>query len=109
MAHPYSQQTLEAARLLGLEIARARRERRWTAADLAERAGITRTTLRKVEHGDPTVGLGFAFEAAAVVGVPLFDAVSLDDLSKLSSHSANRLALLPTRVRESEQAVHDDF
>ncbi|MBA2317861.1 MAG: helix-turn-helix transcriptional regulator [Euzebyales bacterium] len=57
-------------------MARARRERRWTVAALAERAGISPVTLRKVEKGDPTVALGAAFEVATLLGIHLFGAPS---------------------------------
>ena len=41
--------------VLGLRIAEGRRERRWTQAELCERAGISKATLRNAEHGEPTV------------------------------------------------------
>ena len=106
--HQWSKITSEASQLLGLEVARARKERRWTAAELSERAGITAVTLRKVERGDPTVALGTVFEVATLVGVQLF-CVERDALPDLIVRVQNRLALLPTRVRESSDIVHDDF
>ncbi|MEA3502178.1 MAG: helix-turn-helix domain-containing protein [Actinomycetota bacterium] len=108
VAHTYSRHTREAAQLLGLEIARARRMHHWTAASLSERAGISRMTLHKIENGDPTVGLGIAFEVATLVGVPLFG-VAGEELASLTDRSADRLALLPARIREPEHEVHDDF
>lgn len=96
-----------AARLLGSRIRLARRERRWTLEQLAERVGVTRVTMRKVERGDLTVGLGVAFEAAAVVGVPLFHHDA--DRRRLEArHVDDRLALLPQAVREPTE-VDDDF
>ena len=71
-SRPYSPLTVEAACLLGRHVGAARREHRWTLHELAERVGVTRTTISKVERGDLTVGLGVAFEAAAVLGIPLF-------------------------------------
>jgi len=102
---PYAR---EAAKLLGMQVAAARRERRWSAEELAERAGISPPTLTKVESGDMTVGLGVAFEVAALVGVPLFH----DDRSRLGfevGRAADRLAVLPTRVRRRAGSVNDDF
>ena len=96
--HSYAKPTQEAAELFGLQIARARRERRWTANDLAERAGIARGTLHKLEAGDPTVGMGIAFEVANLLGVPLFGA-GRDELPRLIERSRDRLALLPANVR----------
>ena len=106
-AHPLSPQTVEAARLLGARIQLARRERRWTLQELADRAGVTAVTMRKVERGDPSVRLGVAFEAATLTGVPLFDpdparrrleADRIDD----------RLAVLPRLVRRPME-IDDDF
>jgi transcriptional regulator with XRE-family HTH domain len=106
--HTHSRATLEAARVLGLEVARARRARRWTTADLAERAGISLMTLRKVERGDPSVALGTAFEVATLLGIPLFGA-STEELTELASRGRERLALLPARVRQPLAEVHDAF
>ena len=106
--HQWSKITSEASQLLGLEVARARKERRWTAAELSERAGITAVTLRKVERGDPTVALGTVFEVATLVGVHLFD-IEREALPDLILRVQSRLALLPTRVREPSTMVHDDF
>lgn len=103
----HSRQTVEAAGLLGALIAQARRERRWTAVELAERAGISPTTLRKAERGDPSVAIGTVFELATLVGVRLFDAEP-GELSSLLARARDRLALLPERVR-ARPAVDDDF
>jgi DNA-binding XRE family transcriptional regulator len=99
---------MEAAALLGAEVARARRERSMTTTQLAERAGITRVTLRKVEHGDPTVALGTAFEVAFLVGVQLFGA-SPAELAARTAQASRHLELLPQRIRSSDQDVDDDF
>ena len=106
---PNSPYAVEAARLLGAQIRLARRERRWSQDELAARAGITPRTVSKIEHGDLSVGLGAAFEAAALLGVPLFHA----DRSRLSAdidRAEARSALLPrpSRVRPDAE-VQDDF
>ena len=107
-SHPYSHQTLDATRVLGLEIARARHARRQTVADLAERAGVSLPTLRKVEKGDPTVAIGTAFEVATLVGIDLFG-VDRASLPSTLERSRDRLALLPARVRQTSEPVRDDF
>jgi transcriptional regulator with XRE-family HTH domain len=106
--HSYSRQTLEVARILGLEVARARRRRRWTTKELAGRAGISEPTLHKVEHGDPTVALGTAFEVATLLGIPLFEA-DRDERQALLFRGREQLALLPKRIRQPEKPVHDAF
>lgn len=105
--HANSPQALEAARLLGEQIRLARLERRWTLEELAERVGVNHTTMRKVERGDLSVGLGPAFEAAALVGLPLFDA----DPGRLSLERRDvqaRLALIPARARRPRK-IDDEF
>jgi transcriptional regulator with XRE-family HTH domain len=95
---------VEAARLLGQRVRLARKGRRMTVAELAERVGVSRTTIQKVEEGDPTVALGTAFEAATLVGVTLFhDEPSRRRLEQ--SRVENMLALLPESIRV---ASHDD-
>jgi transcriptional regulator with XRE-family HTH domain len=103
----YTPLTTEAARLLGSEIELARREHRWTLDELADRIGVSPATMRRIEQGEPTVGLGVAFEAAAIAGVPLFG----EDPARRRLESArtdDRLALLPKRVRRP-RAFNDEF
>jgi transcriptional regulator with XRE-family HTH domain len=98
---------MEAVRLLGASVRLGRRERGWTVAELAERVGVTEATMLKVEHGDPGVRLGIALEAAALVGVPLFD----EDSSRRALEARrieDRLAVLPQSVRQPLE-VDDDF
>jgi len=105
---PHSLYAVEAARLLGARIRLARRERRWSQDELAARTGITPRTVYKIEHGDLSVGLGAAFEAAALLGVPLFH----DDRSRLSidlDRTEARSALLPRPHRARPNEVKDDF
>lgn len=106
---PFSPYAVEAARLLGGLIRLARRERRWSQDELAARIGVTPRTVYKIERGDPTVGLGSAFEAAALLGVPLFHA----ERSRLSvdlDRAEARTALLPrTRRASAADEVKDDF
>ena len=105
----YSSYTLKATSLLGKQIRLGRIKRKWTEYELAERAGISRATLQKIEKGDPSVTLGRVFEAAALVGIPLFDS----EPRRLASHidrTDDKLALLPSAVRKPGKAhVDDDF
>src|SRR3954471_19879472 len=104
----YSPYATEAAQLLGEQIRAARRNRRWSQRELAERAGITPGTLIKIERGDLSVRLGTAFEAAALVGVPLFHA----DRSRLTldlDRTRARSALLAERVRPRKEDLKDEF
>lgn len=104
----FSQYTKEAAILLGRLIKLNRKNRRWSTSDLAERVGISRVTLRKIESGDPGCSIGLVFEAASLVGVPLFNS----DQTTLTTHlsrTAETLSLMPMTIRKSERDVDDDF
>ncbi len=90
--------------VLGLRIAMARRERRWTAAELAHRVHISLDTLRKIERGEPTVMIGSYFEVATLLGVELWEA-DTDAVERYKHRFRDRLALLPARVRA---AVDED-
>ena len=54
---------------LGADIRDARRRRRIPTATMAERALISRTTLHKVEKGDPGVSLGVYATVLFVLGL----------------------------------------
>lgn len=105
---PYSRHTTEAVSLLGRLIRLHRVERGMPAKDLADRAGISRTTLRKIESGDMKCEIGLVFEVAVLVGVPLFTKASLT-LHDLREHVETKIALLPQSVRPGSGKVHDDF
>lgn len=105
---PLSPYATDAVRLLGQLVRKARIEKRMTTTDAAVRSGISRGLLNRIEKGDPTCAIGAAFEAAVVVGVPLFEA----DQSTLShTLNVNRevMRLLPRSVRRQRKEVDDDF
>lgn len=58
-----------ALRKLGQDIRAARLRRRIPAAVVAERASITRMTLRKLENGDPGVSIGIVATVLFVLGM----------------------------------------
>ena len=104
----YSRYTREAAALLAREVRLGRKQRKWTERELADRAGISRATLQKIEKGDLSVAIGLVFEVAALVGVTLFD----EERASLAAHIArtdDKLALLPRTVRKFRKMVDDDF
>ena len=105
---PFSRYSQDAALLLGQLIRRTRIERGITTAELAERAGLSRGLVQRIEKGDPGCAIGAVFEAAAVVGVRLFDA---DQPALTAALETNRaaLTLLPRRARASHVEAKDDF
>jgi transcriptional regulator with XRE-family HTH domain len=105
---PYSRYSREAVALLGKLIRAARTERRMTATEVAERAGISRGRMQRIEKGELTSEIGAVFEVAAIVGLQLFDADTAG-LARLARQADDKLALLPRSVRSKPVAVKDDF
>jgi len=58
-----------ALRKLGRDLRDARRRRRIPAAIVAQRASISRTTLVKIEKGDPGVAMGIYATVLFVMGM----------------------------------------
>ena len=104
----YSRYARQAAELLGLTIRSARIERGITVADVAERAGISRGLVRRVERGEVGSSIGAAFELAAIVGLRLFEAEPTT-LTRHLSMERGKLILLPQSVRTGTKKVKDDF
>ena len=104
----YSRYSRDATALLGGLVREARKERKLTAQEVADRAGISRGLLQRIEKGDLKCEVGAIFEVAAIVGVRLFDADE-STLTKHLSQTRDKLTLLPKSVRRKSRAVHDDF
>ena len=104
----YSTYAQEAAFLIGQQIKLARKNRKWSSANLAERAGITRETLQRIENGDMKPAIGLVFEVATIVGVPLFEQDS-HPLSRNIELIQSKIQLLPQRVRNPKKVVDDGF
>jgi transcriptional regulator with XRE-family HTH domain len=105
---PSSRYSRDAIVLLGQLIRRARIEQKITVEGLAERAGMSRGLVRRIEMGDRGCAIGAVFEAAAIVGVRLFDADQARLTSQISSNTTI-LTLLPKTVRTSSIEAKDDF
>ena len=54
---------------LGDRLRMARLRRRMSVTEMAERMGVSRTTLYHLEHGDLSVGLGVLVRALGVLGL----------------------------------------
>ena len=93
---------------MGKVIRAGRTERGLTAQDLADRAGISRGMLQRIEKGDPKCEVGVVFELAVLVGVKLFDAEA-SSLAGHIKHVEDKLILLPKAVRKPTKPVDDEF
>ncbi len=89
---------LKALHKLGKDLNDARRRRRITLKLMAERAGVSRATLGKIERGDPTTSIGAYSAVFFVLGM-------IDRLNDLMDVVHDRMGLsleeekLPQRVR----------
>lgn len=108
IARTYSRYSQEAVRLLGASLRAARIEKKMGTQALAERAGISRDLLYRIEKGDPRCQIGVVFELAAILGVPLFEP-ELGALQKRRRELEDRLTLLPKAVHAPRDEVKDDF
>ena len=64
-----SPRLLQACSHAGENIRLARQRRRLTMQMVADRAGLSRVTLSKIEHGDPSVTLGAYASVLLVLGL----------------------------------------
>lgn len=84
--------------MLGEDIRSARRRRHIQAGVMAERASISRTTLYKLERGNPKVNMGIYATVLYILGM-------LDRLAEIASLSRDEVGLsleaerLPKRIR----------
>jgi len=105
-----SPQAADAARILGQQIRLARHQSRLTAAQLAERIGVSPRTMTLIERGDPSVSVGHVLNAAAAAGVALFDITDPRTLARARQQGEQALTLIPSNVRNRrEQGIDDDF
>jgi transcriptional regulator with XRE-family HTH domain len=91
---------------LGNDIRDARKRRRIPTQIMAERCGITRTTLLKLEKGDPGVSIGAFVTALFVLGL-------LDRISELADARNDQVGLdldderLPKRIHTPRRKRED--
>jgi transcriptional regulator with XRE-family HTH domain len=68
MKRPRSSKTSRAAAMIGEHLTTWRKLHGLTADQVCQRAAISRPTLRKVEHGDPTVSFEAVLNVAKSLG-----------------------------------------
>lgn len=97
-----------ALRKLGQDIALARKRRRITTSLLAERAFITRNTLKRAESGDAGVSIG-------IYATLLFNLGMVSRLAEIADPSRDPLAValeeerIPKRIRTPRTAEALEF
>jgi DNA-binding XRE family transcriptional regulator len=96
---------ISALRKLGQDINDARRRRRITAQLMAQRAGLSRSTIGKIEKGDPTTSMGSYGAVLFVLGMEkrLSDLVdSIHDLvgRRLEDENLPKRVRIPNKINE---------
>ena len=102
----------ESLKEVGDMIACARKEKRWTQEELAQRIGVNRMTVVRIEKGAPEVATGWYLTATWLLGLPILtwqamgegrsDTVVGDLLTKLKKN-------LPKTVRKRRRTKDNDF
>ncbi len=105
----YSRYTESAMLLLASLIREGRLERKMTAQEVADRAGISRGLLQRIEKGDLKCEIGATFEVALIVGVPLFGMEDDAQVKFQLEQTKAKLALMPKSIRKTNKQVKDDF
>lgn len=77
-------QNLRVLESLGTDIRTARLRRNLTAEQVAERAGLSRLTVHRIEQGSPSVAIGSYLQVLVVLGLQdgLAGAASVDVLGR---------------------------
>ncbi len=100
-----STRTTRDLRALGQHIAAARRTQDMTSALLAERAGISRPTLSRIEHGDGAPRIDAVLSVLRVLGLAEAVVAAANPLStefgRLNAGRAARQRVRPRRTEPS--------
>ncbi|MBL4795976.1 MAG: helix-turn-helix domain-containing protein [Oleispira sp.] len=103
----FSRSTRYALSLIATEIQLARKKRKMTETELSTRVGCSRDTIRAIEAGKPSVAIAFVFEAAAMLGIELFDGT--DETTRRVQENRALLRLMPLSARNRKPEFKDDF
>ena len=98
MVRPVPGRTRLTAQRIGAHLAAWRKLQGLTAEQVAERAGVSRGTLRRLENGEISVGLGVLLNVTRVLGV-LDRVVEAFDPYETDLGRARADEALPKRVR----------
>ena len=99
---------MKALRKVGRDINDARRRRRIAVALMAERAGLSRATIGKIEKGDPTTSMGGYAAVLFVLGMvdrlsDLVDAIYDVTGRQLVDEKLPQRIRLPNKLKENKQ------
>ncbi len=104
----YSKQTVNALQHYANLLKIARKNRNMTIVELTDKMGVSRTTVDSILKGNPTVSIGYYFEASRILEINLFN----QDPSRLEASKKNSDiidSLLPKRIRNKKEELSSDF
>lgn len=102
-ARPVFPRAQRRAAALGERLRLARLRRRIPGAEMAARVGVSRTTLRSLEKGDPSVGLAVLIRVLGVLGLDedIDRLAAVDEVGRRLEDLS--LARRPARTRASAE------
>jgi transcriptional regulator with XRE-family HTH domain len=95
LAHPVQESLL----MIGKLIQQARKDAGFTMAALAQRAGIERKTIARLEKGNPSVSIGTFLTVLWLLDVPLLNGLDIGN-----RQSRKKLSLLLNALSETHSA-----
>lgn len=110
--HPITLSTVpkQALSAFGKILTLARKEHVWRQCDLAERIGISRQTVSRMEAGDPNVAAGCYFAAAWLLDVPIFPGIDAKSTSSFLNMIFDMLkGKYSQRIAKREKKIENDF
>lgn len=88
---------------IGLLIQSARKEARYTSAEIALRAGVSRRTITRLEKGDPGISLGLFINVLWLLDIPLLRGM---DIGNRQARSQISLLLLSLDRNQAQRVRH---
>ncbi len=104
----YSAYSREAMHLFGSLIQAERKTQKMSEQELADRSGVSRGLIRRIEAGDMKCDVGAVFEVAHIVGISLFD-TGPSRLASQIKQVESKLSLLPKAIHKKTKVINDDF
>jgi DNA-binding XRE family transcriptional regulator len=108
----FSKPVQESLQMLGNLIQSARKAAKYTAKELAQRAGVNRKTITRLERGDPGIGLGLFITVLWLLDIPLLRGIDIGNRQNrtqiallLRSLNQNQIQ----RVRHTTKSPYDKF
>ncbi|UUA75171.1 helix-turn-helix domain-containing protein [Cellvibrio sp. QJXJ] len=98
---PLSNPTIAKSFDFGVRLRAARKRRGWSLDYAQELTGISKTTIKRIEKGDPSVAWGFFLVVLQVYGL-------ISELDSLCQVSKDYLAPVPLHSRSNSTATFDD-